>query len=41
VSLEPGSTQPREDNLRSYLNGKVAAPGLKKIEINGRGDPLP
>jgi hypothetical protein len=24
-----GSTQPRDDRLRSYLNGKIAAPGLE------------
>jgi hypothetical protein len=34
-----GSTQLREDKLRSYLNGKVAAP-VYKSEINGRGNSL-
>jgi hypothetical protein len=30
-----GSTQPREDNLRTYLKDEVAAP-VYKTEINGR-----
>jgi hypothetical protein len=34
-----GSSQPREDKMRSYLNEKVAAP-VQKAEIKGRRDAL-